>query len=66
MIELGGVQHQKRENWQADKIRDAELRQLGITVLRYSNRDINNDFQAVCADILKHLGLRFSDLRRDK
>ena len=66
VIELDGLQHQMCENWQADKIRDAELRQLGITVLRYSNRDINDDFQAVCADILRHLGLRFLDLRKDE
>ncbi|MBQ2737032.1 MAG: DUF559 domain-containing protein [Clostridia bacterium] len=38
-----------------DEIRDYELRRLGITVLRYSNYDINRNFKVVCEDILNHL-----------
>ncbi|MBQ8566230.1 MAG: DUF559 domain-containing protein [Clostridia bacterium] len=38
-----------------DEIRDYELRRLGITVLRYSNHDINRNFKVVCEDILNHL-----------
>ncbi|MBQ7337952.1 MAG: DUF559 domain-containing protein [Clostridia bacterium] len=66
VIEIDGAQHQVPKNWKADKIRDFELQQLGITVLRYSNRDVNDHFQVVCMDILKHLGLQSSDLRKDK
>ncbi len=39
----------------ADAERDRYLRDLGITVLRYSNLDIAQNFQGVCTDILRHL-----------
>ena len=66
VIEIDGIQHQILDHWQTDKIRDAELQQLGITVLRYSNRDVSDNFRTVCADILKHLNLQFSDLRKNQ
>ena len=63
VIELDGSQHGTEEIYKADLLRDNELSKLGITVLRYSNIDINSRFTAVCEDILKHLGLSFSDLK---
>ena len=63
VIELDGSQHGTEEIYNADTLRDDELSKLGITVLRYSNADINTRFFAVCEDILKHLGLSFSDLK---
>ena len=45
-----------------DEKRDDDLYNLGITVLRYSNHDINCNFNNVCEDILKHLELKSSDL----
>ena len=63
VIELDGRQHGREEIKAADERRDFELRQLGIKVLRYTNRDINSNFVSVCADILKHLGLSFNDLK---
>ena len=61
-IEIDGRQHKLPENRAADNERDEELWKLGITVLRYSNQDINRNFRAVCEDILRHLGLTASDL----
>ena len=61
-IEIDGRQHKLPENRAADDERDRELWALGITVLRYSNQDINRNFQAVCEDILRRLGLTASDL----
>ncbi|MBQ8566231.1 MAG: endonuclease domain-containing protein [Clostridia bacterium] len=55
VIELDGSQHGSEENKKSDEIRDYELRRLGITVLRYSNYDINRNFKVVCEDILNHL-----------
>ena len=55
VIELDGFQHGLPENREADETRDAELRALGITVLRYSNKSINENFIGVCEDIKKHL-----------
>ncbi len=61
-IEIDGRQHKFPENRAADDERDRELWALGITVLRYSNQDINRNFQAVCEDILRRLGLTAADL----
>ena len=51
VIELDGTQHYKAAGKQHDAERDAYLKSLGLTILRYSNTDINLRFQAVCADI---------------
>ena len=55
VIELDGTQHFETDGQKADTERDAYLRSLGITVLRYSNRQINQEFSRVCEDILQHL-----------
>ena len=62
-IELDGIQHNFSENKSADEKRDAELLSCGIKVLRYSNVEINQNFIAVCRDILKHVGLCDDDLK---
>ena len=43
--------------------RDKELAFIGIKMLRYKNSDINDNFIAVCEDLLKELGLTAKDLR---
>ena len=63
-IEIDGLQHLLPKHKNEDNIRDDYLKSLGITVLRYSNHSINNNFNAVCNDILKHLGLTAMDLRK--
>ena len=55
VIELDGSQHFSKAGKQTDVQRDKFLNGLGITVLRYSNLDINTNFRDVCEDILKHL-----------
>lgn len=62
VIEIDGAQHFEPVNKNADKHRDDELLKLGITVLRYSNYEINKNFEAVCNDILNRLSLKASDL----
>ena len=57
VIELDGSQHYETAGQSADRERDAALRELGLTVLRYSNTDIARNFDAVCQDILQHIGL---------
>ena len=54
-IELDGAQHYEERGALSDAERDASLRNRGITVLRYSNREINEEFSSVCEDILHHL-----------
>ncbi len=62
VIEVDGRQHTAPEGKIADERRDAALASWGIAVLRYANNDIRNNFDAVAADILKRIGLGFSDL----
>ena len=63
VIELDGSYHNLPSNKIADAERDAELEKLYIKVLRYRNIDVNRNFDAVCNDILKHLGLTLNDLK---
>ncbi len=55
VIELDGSQHYEDEHKKKDEQRDARLREIGCTVLRYSNADINLRFNSVCQDIYNHL-----------
>ncbi|MBR0208774.1 MAG: endonuclease domain-containing protein [Oscillospiraceae bacterium] len=55
VIELDGSGHYEAEGAASDRERDAFLRSLGLTVLRYSNAEISNNFRGVCEDILLHL-----------
>ena len=54
VIEIDGTQHYLTEGERADKKRDAFLSSQGISVLRYSNAQIEKDFSSVCQDILQH------------
>jgi very-short-patch-repair endonuclease len=56
-IELDGSQHYENEGAAADRERDHVLNQRGITIVRYSNNDLNRNFDGVCADLLRRLGL---------
>ena len=51
-IELDGTQHYEPEGKAYDAQRDEYLRHCGITVLRYSNLEINREFESVCNHIL--------------
>ena len=64
VIEIDGIQHNTREHKESDKKRDEVLADWDIIVLRYSNKSINTNFVAVTKDILTHLGLDFSDLKK--
>ena len=57
VIEIDGLQHDMPEESAKDKERDLELSKLGIKVLRYTNKSINENFSDVCDDVLTHLGL---------
>ena len=63
VIEIDGTQHYEQEGKETDSERDAYLNDLGLHVLRYSNRDINRSFAAVCADIMTHLSTSSASLR---
>ena len=53
-IELDGSQHYELKGSFNDSLRNRYLNEFGITVLRYSNFDINKNFESVRQDILNH------------
>ena len=55
VIELDGPQHFEDAAMTADKERDAYLRNLGLTVLRYTNLEVNRKFKEVCEDVYRHI-----------
>ena len=63
VIEIDGLQHETTEHNEKDNERDFELSKLGIKVLRYTNKSINNNFKDVCDDILTHSELTWDDLK---
>ena len=62
VIEIDGIQHNSSDHKEADRIRDNVLSDWGITVLRYPNEMIRNNFMATATDILKNLGMDFTDI----
>lgn len=54
-IELDGSQHYEKENEIKDAERTKFLNDNGITVLRYSNLEVDKYFNAVCEDIYRRL-----------
>ena len=61
VIELDGSQHYEPQNRQADQIRTEYLEQFGVTVLRFSNTDINQNFRGVCEYIDRIIQTKLSD-----
>ena len=51
VIELDGTQHFLEEGQQYDQKRDEFLKSKGLTILRFSNRDVNQQFPSVCQAI---------------
>ena len=66
VIELDGVQHSTPDSIEYDQARENVLSKWGIAVVRYTNRQVNQQFNEVCQDILNRLGLSFSDLKEVK
>ena len=55
VIELDGSQHYKDDGIAKDLERDEFLANQGILVLRYTNLQIQRQFQDVCRDIRNHI-----------
>ena len=55
VVELDGTQHFEEEGLVKDKKRDEYFRSLNITVKRYSNLDVNRNFEGVCQDIIEFI-----------
>ena len=55
VIEIDGSQHYEEKGIRSDKVRDEYLNSLGLTVLRYTNKEINRNFKNVCQDIWNYI-----------
>ena len=55
VVELDGSQHYEEENRLADRIRDGYLNSMGITVLRFPNSTVWENFEGVCDGISSYL-----------
>ena len=51
VIELDGSQHYEKKAEEYDVLRTEYLNSLKIYVLRFSNKDIDNNFEGVCKSI---------------
>ena len=58
VIELDGSQHFSRVGLEKDRERDEKLNSLGILVLRFTNYEVNTNFEGVCLEIEKNLKKR--------
>ncbi len=50
-LEIDGEQHYKKDGFEYDKIRTAHLNNMGVTVMRVTNREVDNYFDIVCEQI---------------
>ncbi len=55
VIEIDGSQHYEDEGKLKDIERDKYLNEMGIKTLRYSNYEVNTNFDGVCYDILRNI-----------
>jgi len=62
IIELDGSQHYTEKSKEYDEIRTEILEKYGLQVIRFSNRDINNNFKNVCLRIDCIVKKRISEL----
>ena len=60
-IELDGGQHYEMEAMRRDRYRSKELERLGVTVLRFSNLEIQENFPEVCGTILRCISFSGED-----
>jgi very-short-patch-repair endonuclease len=58
VIELDGVQHYEPEHRDRDKCRDAQLDEIGLKVLRFDDRQVLLETDAVMDVIFKEVNVR--------
>ncbi|MBD3281726.1 DUF559 domain-containing protein [Candidatus Uhrbacteria bacterium] len=54
VIELDGNQHRSDDGLESDKDRDMNLRGYELNILRFSNSEVDHNFDSVCKIILQH------------
>ena len=51
VIELDGYYHTTKEQYEKDKQRTQEIEKQHLTILRFTNKEIENEFEKVCKKI---------------
>ena len=64
VIEIDGSQHYTQEGMDYDKLRSEIINVLGIKVIRFSNYDIDKNFEGVCEEINKVVAEQLSENKR--
>ena len=62
VVEIDGSQHRSEEGEKEDRIRTARLNELGLKVVRYDNKMIDENYDGVCSDILRQMQERAEEL----
>ena len=60
VIELDGGQHYIVQGQISDGLRDVELREMGLYVMRFSNLDVLNNLDGVLTTITNYLEMKFN------
>ena len=55
IIEIDGGQHYMPEGIEKDNVRDEYLKKQGYVVLRYTDSEVNKNFEGVCQDLILKL-----------
>ena len=61
VIEIDGSQHYSEEGMEYDSIRSEIINKFGVEVIRFSNCDIDNNFEGVCMTIDKTVSERIGE-----
>ena len=56
VIEIDGSQHYTEEGISYDEVRTFIINELGIEVIRFTNQDIDTNFEGVCLEINRIIG----------
>lgn len=51
IVEVDGSQHFTEKSLACDSVRTEQLQEFGVTVIRFSNYDVNTNFYSVCSEI---------------
>ncbi len=61
VIEIDGSQHYSEEGIEYDSLRSEIINKFGVEVIRFSNYDIDNNFEGVCMTIDKTVSKRIGE-----
>ena len=53
VIEIDGGQHIEQKNQESDQKRTEYFRSIGLEVIRFTNRNVDNNFDEVCNEIIQ-------------